>query len=222
MKTPHGMGKAGALRRAAELILLFGGAPLLILYFKERALMVALLWAGAAVIYAWLRYAQGVKFAEEWNMAGFRAHVRPMLLRFAVAAPLMLLFMAVLHADRLFSFPLERPGRWALVMLLYPVLSVVPQEMIYKTLFFRRYGALFGDGRVLLFVSALAFGYMHILLGNPAAMAMTALAGLLMSQTYMRSRSLALVSLEHALYGCWAFTLGMGLYLYTGAAWAAR
>lgn len=184
MQSLFALNKANTLWRAAELILFFGGLPLLILYFKERALMIALLWGAAVGIYLWLRYRQGVRFVAEWNIAGFRAHVRPVLLRFAVVAPLMLVFMAALHADRLFSFPLERPGRWILVMLLYPMLSVVPQEMIYKTWFFRRYGLLFGDRGGMLFVSALAFGYMHILLGNWAAMAMTGLAGFLMSQTF--------------------------------------
>ena len=36
--------------------------------------------------------------------------------------------------------------------------------------------------------------------------------------TYQRYRSLALVCLEHAIYGCLIFTLGLGWYFY-GAAW---
>jgi hypothetical protein len=36
---------------------------------------------------------------------------------------------------------------------------------------------------------------------------------------YARRRSLGLACLEHGLYGCLIFTIGLGRYFYTGAAW---
>jgi hypothetical protein len=61
--------------------------------------------------------------------------------------------------------------------------------------------------------------FAHVLLMNPVAVIMTALGGYLFAKDYARHQSLALACLEHALYGCWVFTLGLGIFFYTGAAW---
>ena len=64
-----------------------------------------------------------------------RPILMPMVLRCAVAALLFYLFM-------LLVLPRQRPGLRLLVLLLYPLLSVYPQELLYRTFFFQRYGAL--------------------------------------------------------------------------------
>lgn len=205
-----------------EMLVLLGGLPLLVLYFKSRMLMISLLWGGTLIIYWWLRYHQGRRFMDEWNWQGFKDNIKPVLIRFVLIMPLLFGFMYWVLPERLFSFPLERPDRWLMVMILYPVLSVVPQEMIYKTLFFGRYGSLFGTRTGPLIASALMFGYMHVMLGNIVAVVGTTLVGFLIGQSYLKSRSLALASFEHALYGCWVYTLGLGIYFYTGAAWGQQ
>jgi hypothetical protein len=205
-----------------EFIVLFGGLPLLILFLKNRMVMIALLWGASVAIYLWLRYRQKKSFLEEWNWQGFKDHVKPVMIRFLILVPFMFGFMYITNPDKLFSFPLERFDRWVMVMLLYPLLSVVPQELIYKTLFFGRYAKLFGAGAAPLIASAVAFGFMHVMLGNIIAVAGTTVVGYLIGQSYLKSRSLALASFEHALYGCWIYTLGLGIYFYTGAAWGQQ
>ena len=44
--------------------------------------------------------------------------------------------MALVNPEELLSFPRERPLIYLYVMIWYPLLSVVPQELLYKTLFF--------------------------------------------------------------------------------------
>jgi hypothetical protein len=48
---------------------------------------------------------------------------------------------------------------------------------------------------------------------------MTTAGGLLFARDYARHRSLSLTCLEHSLYGCLIFTIGLGRFFYTGAAW---
>jgi membrane protease YdiL (CAAX protease family) len=67
--------------------------------------------------------------------------------------------------------------------------------------------------------SAFAFGYAHIIFLNWIAVAMTTFGGFLFARDYTRHRSLSLVCLEHALYGCLIFTVGLGRFFYSGAAW---
>jgi hypothetical protein len=44
-----------------------------------------------------------------------------------------------------------------------------------------------------------------------------AIGGVFFARTYTARPSLALVVAEHALYGCFLFTLGLGHYFYHGA-----
>jgi hypothetical protein len=45
---------------------------------------------------------------------------------------------------------------------------------------------------------------------------LTLIGGWFFAETYARTRSMRLVWLEHALYGCLVFTIGLGDYFYHG------
>ncbi|WP_234730087.1 hypothetical protein [Acidocella facilis] len=49
--------------------------------------------------------------------------------------------------------------------------------------------------------------------------ALTLAGGWLFARSYAATRSLTFSGVEHALYGCLVFTIGLGQYFYTGAAW---
>jgi membrane protease YdiL (CAAX protease family) len=44
-------------------------------------------------------------------------------------------------------------------------------------------------------------------------LAFTFIGGILFAYTYQKTKSTLLVSIEHAIYGCWLFTVGMGTML---------
>lgn len=106
-----------------------------------------------------------------------------------------------------------RTNRKALAkeLALYWTLSVVPQELLYRTFFYHRYK---GEIPAHLFgvINAAAFGFAHVIFKNAMAPLLTFGAGILFAHSYERHRSLPLVSLEHALYGSLLFALGMGKY----------
>jgi hypothetical protein len=203
----------------AEWLLVYGGAPLLITLAHKRYLMVALLWGGALVAHHVLKRTTHYTQRMEWNLPGMRAGLKEILLRFALVAPFLLLFAVWHDPQRLFSLPRERPQVWVLVMLLYPILSVWPQEIIFRTLLFHRYRLILPTTWHYALASAIAFGYAHLVFMNWIAIVLTAGGGLLFAYDYARYRSLGLLWLEHALYGCWLFTIGLGWYFY-GMAWA--
>jgi len=116
--------------------------------------------------------------------------------------------------ETLFSLVLTRPGLWLLVMIFYPVLSVYPQELIYRAYFFHRFKPLFGDGLGMIAASAVLFGFVHIIFGNWISIALTAIGGILFGATYRKSNSLLLTCVEHALFGDFIFTIGIGRYFY--------
>lgn len=160
-----------------------------------------------------------------WRDPGFRAaDLRPGLaeradrrrvaLRFLAGATALTALVATLLPERFLELPRERPLLWAMVMVGYPVLSVIPQELLYRTFFFHRYRRLLGASTWL--ASALVFGWAHLLFGNWIAVALTIIGGGLFADTYRRTGSLGLASLEHALYGQLVFTIGLGRYFYGG------
>jgi uncharacterized protein len=200
-----------------EFLIAFGGIPLLVCEVRIRAVMFSLLWIGALLGLHTLKHQNPeFRYHAEWNTAGARAGIKSVLRRFIMMAILLTSFTIIHDFDRLFSFPLERPSMWLLVMFLYPLLSVWPQEIAYRTFFLQRYEPIFKMHTTL--ASALAFGYAHIVFGNWIAIVFCTCGGWLFADTYRRHRSLALVCVEHALYGCLIFTLGLGWYFY-GAAW---
>ena len=123
---------------------------------------------------------------------------------------------------RFLDFPRARPVLWLIVILLYPLLSVLPQGIVHRTFVFHRYGELFGKGWAIIIASGLVFCYAHIFLLNLVAILLTLGGGIIFAHTYMRSRSLWFSSMEHALYGDFIFTIGLGYYIYSGTAQLGR
>jgi len=116
----------------------------------------------------------------------------------------------------LFNFVRRAPEFWALLMILYPVLSVYPQGVVYRTFFFERYRTLFSNPATLIAASALAFSFAHIIFRNPIAVGFTLIGGMIFAWRYAATGSLLTSAFEHALYGCWMFTIGLGDYFYRG------
>lgn len=137
-----------------------------------------------------------------------------LLVRTPIIVAAIVTLVLVLHPERLFAFPAERPIFWAVVMLLYPILSALPQEFIYRTFFFHRYEDFIPTNFASVFWSAAAFSFMHIIYDNWWAIGISFIGGLLFGVTYSRTKSLFWVTVEHAIYGCLIFTLGMGMYFY--------
>lgn len=146
-----------------------------------------------------------------------KRHLRRMVLVFIFAGAILLAFSLFAFPHLFLSFARSEPGIYALVMVLYPLLSAYPQEVIFRGFLFTRYAPLFGSGVGMIIASGLAFGYAHIIFLNALAVGLSAVGGLLFAFTYMRSRSLLLTTLEHALYGCYIFTIGLGHFFYHGA-----
>lgn len=142
------------------------------------------------------------------------ARYKQLIWRILAAALTILLLVMLVQPSNLFGFPREQPVVWMVVILLYPLLSAMPQELIYREYFFQRYKALFTSDRVRAFASAVAFSFLHIVYDNVWAVGLSLAGGLLLADTYLKTRSLYWVSVEHALYGCLIFTIGMGNYFY--------
>ncbi|WP_438381675.1 CPBP family intramembrane glutamic endopeptidase [Asaia sp. BMEF1] len=195
-----------------EMLLLFCGGPLLILAIRRPFILFATLWVGALIAFLTLRH-------QLPNPHQPRREIRAIFLRFAVFAPLLTVGAWWLWPAYFLELPRNKPGFWLLILLLYPLLSVWPQEMLYRAFLFRRYRLLLNTASARIMTSAAAFGFAHVIFLNWIAIVLTTAGGALFALDYERHRSLRLSCLEHSLYGCLIFTIGMGRFFYTGAAW---
>jgi uncharacterized protein len=198
---------------AVEFVLLFIGLPLALDFGLASGLPpLSILW----VVAAWCLFTlvRDPTFDSRglWNAAALRRQLPQMLALFAAAAALLALLVR-LRAPHLFlALPRAQPVTWAGVMVLYPLLSVVPQSLVYRAFLFHRYRTLFASlsGLAAILLSASTFSLMHILFHNWLAVALTFPGGILFAIRYRSTRSLCASSLEHALYGCFLFTIGLG------------
>lgn len=142
--------------------------------------------------------------------------------RLAVSAVAMLGLFALVAPEQLFSFPRTEPRVWTIVMIAYPVVSVIPQEFLYRTFFFERYNALFHSRKQLRLTNAILFAGLHLVFLNWLAVALTFIGGLYFAETYERRPSFWMVSVEHTLYGWFVISLGLGSYLYIPTALSLR
>ena len=69
----------------------------------------------------------------------------------------------------------------------------------------------------MIFASALAFGFVHIIFRNWLAVGLCVLGGALFAFTYHSSQSFLLACLEHAVFGNFLFTIGLGKFFYHGS-----
>lgn len=196
----------------AQFLAIFLGIPLLVYEHLLPAWPIALLIVvGSWAIWSlWRDRAVDLRRLFRWNLKALPW--QRVLLRDAFLIVVLAAAVRYTSPELLFALVRKAPLEWALIMVLYPLFSVLPQEMLFRVYFFERYPAIFGQGALLVAVNALSFAFVHIVFGNWIAVGLSAVGGILFASTYLKSRSLLLVSIEHALFGNFLFTIGLGQY----------
>jgi uncharacterized protein len=203
--------------RLAEYLILFGATPLILsLPIFAAVPRLPLLWIAAACALHMLWRDPAFHRRELWNSAPLGRHLPQLLALFAAGVVVVSALVHVYLPELCLTLPRLHPRFWAFVMLSYPMLSVYPQGLIYRTLILHRYRPVFQPAgappALLLFASAAAFATMHLLFHNWIAVAATFPGGILFARRHLDSRSLLVSSLEHTLYGCFLFTIGLGQF----------
>ena len=222
------MGRAGDVDRgerrrrpylAIELAVLFVVFPIGLVFVRDafaRWIVPTLLVTGGVCFFLLWRDPSFDR-RRLWNARGFREGLFRRLRIFVPGAIAIGLIVALWQPDLLFGFPQREPRWWLVVMVLYPLLSVYPQEVIFRTFFFHRYRELFRSSEGLVGSSALVFGLAHLFFGNWVAPTLTAIGGYLFARTYEQSESTLQAVVEHGLWGDFLFTIGLGWYFWGGS-----
>lgn len=210
---------ARQLRLTLEIVVLFLALPIAVLHVVVdfRLPLLIVLQPVLLCFVVFLLLDPTFRAVDEMRR-GFRwADALSIVLLFLLVGGALAALVAELMPRQFLSMPRNRPETWQKILLLYPLLSVVAQELVYRTFFFHRYGPLFNGHRGLAIVTNGAlFGFGHVLFGNWIAVAGTALTGMLFAYRYEATRSFWAVWVEHTLWGWLVFTIGLGRYFFTG------
>mgnify|MGYP001827867619 CR=1 FL=1 len=144
--------------RLIELIILFVGIPVsFTLEFPIWVKMIVGLVGFSYVIFVLLRIEKNqfrisdtINWKLFWNQT---------LLKLIVIAIITTLYVWFFDYSNLYKVVRSKPMLWGIILFVYSIFSVYPQELIYRTFFFQRYEALFNNAYQchLVFISASVF-----------------------------------------------------------------
>ncbi len=176
----------------------------------------ALLLLVIGLVWRFLRRDPAFDTQRLWNLPAVYSGWKLLLVRTAGLCALIGAGVWLFLPDHLFVLVRRTPVAWIAVMVLYPLLSVYPQEVFYRAFFFHRYRGLIGQGSGAVLAGAGLFAFVHIVFGNWISVLLSGVGGVLFARTYLTSGSLAMAALEHALYGNFIFTIGLGEFFFHG------
>jgi uncharacterized protein len=210
IQSAEGKDKATASRifLLAELFVLFIILPLLywfdVVPFHKLVPLVALFMYCGVILYQNGRIDKS-RFRVEANWA-------VILMRFAVIAVVIMLSLKY-SCDTMFA-DLTNNRKLLMMLILYPLLSAFPQELIFREFFFFRYERLFRRPEILIAINVILFSFAHIYFQNWIVIFFTLAGGLLFALTFLKTRSLLVVAIEHSLYGLVILSSALHVHFY--------
>lgn len=191
-------------------------APLILAFLLPPRAMFAVL-AAFTLLGIWLlNRTAGFTWAPlltGWRDIPAKALIALMLMTVLSSLALVFLFFP----GTAFDLPRNQTMAWLTILALYPLISVLPQEVVFRPLFFDRYGELFPGPEVAVALNAVVFSLAHLMYWHWIVMGMTLAGGLFFGWAYGVKRNFPAALVMHALAGQIVFTSGLGVLFYSGS-----
>lgn len=201
--------KNSSILLIAEMVLLFVMVPVsFVLNYSVWFKIIVGILGFAYIIYVLLK-AEGIRFKMSQQLK-WRKFFKRVIIQLILIAIITGSYVWLVDRPNFLWVVINKPYLWLLMLFVYSVFSVYPQEVIYRTFFFKRYQSLFVNQNFLLLINAVLFSMAHLFFKNTLVLIMTFVGGILFAFTFLKTKSTLLVTIEHALYGCCLFTVGMG------------
>ncbi|MBX9726740.1 MAG: hypothetical protein K2X09_05690, partial [Rickettsiales bacterium] len=111
-----------------ELVVFMLGVPLLMLLVLPSSAILPMIWLMAILCHFITNASNDWRKEKWWNEKAItRRELAHMLKRFALCAAALTALTYMLKPELLFGFVREKPAFWLIVMVAYPLVSVVPQ-----------------------------------------------------------------------------------------------
>lgn len=203
------------LRLATEFLGLFVAAPLTLAFGLPASAMFPALFGVTAVGLVLLWLTPGFSWNDltrGWNRIDWRLVGLFAAATVAVAAAV----VVALVPEAAFRLLRSNPAMMAAVALVYPFLSVLPQEIVFRPLFFRRYGEILPPLHPAIALNAALFSLAHLMYWHWVVAAMTFAGGLVFAWAYEARRNFPMAFVLHAVSGVIVFAMGLGVFFYSG------
>lgn len=198
---------------------LIGEFVLLFIIFPTSLILDYPLWVkgslgifGFIYILYLLQYKLNIEFKIKHPIS-WKPFWKRIVVTFLVIVLVTTLFIWFTDKSVLFYVPKNHPILLCTIIPIYTLLSAWPQELLYRTFFYKRYAQIFRSKTMFVFVNATVFMLAHLFFKNYMVLLITFVGGIIFSLTYLKFKSTALVTFEHALYGNWIYAVGMGQML---------
>jgi len=199
-------------QRWLELLILFLVPPFVLAVFLPPSAIYPVLIGGGVLGAILLHITNGFQWRQLWQGPIRWAWV--LWVSLATLAVSLLLCWWILP-DRVLFLPLNVPHFLPVLAVGYTFILALPQEIIYRALFFERYGHLFPDERIAILVNAAIFSFGHLMYWHWVVMVMTFFGGIIFAWCYLRG-SFKEAWLVHAGAGLMVFFSGLGWLFYHG------
>ncbi len=202
-----------------ELSMLFGVIPVLLYFFRHeiKVYIIPIIFLASVCSLIFLIRDKNFQIKKIWNYQKVKSEFPGIITRLIIGGSVITILTYMIYPELFLIFPTNDFSLWLIVMILYPSISVLAQEIFFRVFFFHQYKGLFSEGQSLIIINGIAFGLGHLIFGNWIAPTLSLFGGILFARTYLRSESLLTVCIEHALWGDLLFTIGLGYYFYGGA-----
>ena len=200
-----------------EFAALYIGAPLALWVFLPYLNLFASI-AGVTIIGVFLLIRTPGFEARELLDIGRLRETWPLVLGLSLLTAVIIFPLAyTLMGERFLGLYRQQPLLLMMIWLLYPWFSVLGQEILYRPLFFKRYGSLFPSETIAVLANAALFALAHAFFERWITFFLTLGGGLIFAWIYTRTKSFSAVFVLHWIAGGIIFTSGMGYYFYHGA-----
>ncbi len=216
VKTQQDISTSSSFRLRVEFALLFLAAPAVMAVWVPPGWLFPVLGAVSLVGILLLLATPGFHLRE--LVEGWRRVSVPLVLGVAVATAAVGSAIILSTApDAFLGLVRRNPGLMLMIAALYPLVSALPQELVYRALFFRRYAAILPNkaGPAVL-LNAAVFSFAHLMYWSWIVLGMTFAGGLLFAWSHRVRRNFPEAVAVHAVAGIALFAVGMGVYFYSG------
>ena len=213
----RGLCPAGMTRRLTfEFCALYLAAPVAMAVLLPATWLFPVLFAVTAAGLLLLHLTPGFDWADLTRGAGRIGWGRVAL--FALLTAVAAVGAATLFApEARFGLIRQRPELMLMIAALYPLLSALPQEIVFRPLFFRRYGPILPtDARLQIALNAAVFALAHLMYWNALVAVLTFAGGLVFAHAYRVRQNFPEAVVLHAVGGILVFAAGLGVFFYSG------
>lgn len=140
-------------------------------------------------------------------------YLKVILIRFFFIVISSIIFTYFFYPEQMFLF--FKNQNYLLIFfvsIFYPILSVFPQEFIFRIYFLQRFQTLFPKEKEMILANSAFFMFLHIIYQNWISLIFSFIGNFLFVKTFLKTNSFWFAFFEHSLYGIWIFYLGLGTF----------